>query len=315
MTDLNDPATVVQACVGCHVGAPPAGKEPARDVNHDLLAAGHPPLRFELSSYLAYLPAHWNEAARRRCRGEDFAARAWSIGQAASARAALELLAYRARQARKANPGSRPPWPEFAEYSCAGCHHDLSAARVHPGPLPSRAGWWSWSAWHTAMPRAFGPGPAPAAGPALAALDEVERLMNVPVPASSAVEKKAEEAARLLADWQKDLARARWDADELRQTLSRLSGVGRAPELKTWDGAAQLYLALEALADAYLTVADSSAGGRTGRDREVRRALDSLARLLEFPPGREGPGYPRTPAGTAAEMEKVLDRLGRPFGP
>ncbi len=100
-------------CASCHVGA---GEY---DVNHDLMAAGHPRLNFEFAMFLSRLPKHWDESADRQ-RHADFAARAWAVGQAASAEAALRLLADRAAdQAR--------PWPEFAEYDCSSCHHGLAA--------------------------------------------------------------------------------------------------------------------------------------------------------------------------------------------
>src|SRR5262249_49209288 len=43
-TDLADLRVQAETCAGCHVGAPPDEKRgiPARDVNHDLMAAGHP---------------------------------------------------------------------------------------------------------------------------------------------------------------------------------------------------------------------------------------------------------------------------------
>src|SRR5262249_40039035 len=63
-----------RGCVGCHVGAP------GRDVNHDLLAAGHPRLNFEYGAFLANVPKHWDER-RDKARSPDLEARAWAIGQ------------------------------------------------------------------------------------------------------------------------------------------------------------------------------------------------------------------------------------------
>jgi hypothetical protein len=109
-----------QTCVKCHVGA--AGM----DVDHDLLAAGHPRLNFEFSSFHAAMPHHWPDAKDRDPnkdpRGRtDFEARAWLIGQLVTTRARLDQLAARAEDQSK-------PWPEYAEHDCAACHHNLSAA-------------------------------------------------------------------------------------------------------------------------------------------------------------------------------------------
>src|SRR3954471_3595568 len=73
-------------CAECHVGGP------GRDVNHDLIAAGHPRLNFEFAAYLANMPPHWVEDNRG-----GFGAEAWAVGQAATARAGARLLEPRAR--------------------------------------------------------------------------------------------------------------------------------------------------------------------------------------------------------------------------
>ncbi len=115
-------------CAGCHVGAPAKAAEnlPLRDVDHELIAAGHPRLAFEFGAYLANQPKHWVE----KDRSADFEARAWALGQLASAEAALELLIDRAESQRN--------WPELAENDCFACHHDLDNAAWRR-PSSSRA--------------------------------------------------------------------------------------------------------------------------------------------------------------------------------
>ena len=114
MIDTKNVRVRAEVCARCHVG------EGDMDVNHDLIAAGHPRLSFELGLYTARMPKHWNPRDER-ARYPDFEARAWLVGQAVSAQTALELLADRAEQAGQ----RKKPWPEFAEYACFACHHDL----------------------------------------------------------------------------------------------------------------------------------------------------------------------------------------------
>jgi hypothetical protein len=90
-------------CVSCHVG------DTEKQVNHDLIAAGHPRLNFEFGAFQAIMPKHWREAGENA--RPDFEARAWAVGQVVSAQAALALLGHRART-------TSSPWPEFAEYDC-----------------------------------------------------------------------------------------------------------------------------------------------------------------------------------------------------
>jgi hypothetical protein len=123
MKDTKSVRGRVTLCVTCHVG----------DIDHDLIAAGHPRLSFEFNAFHEAMPHHWRPDAN------SFETRAWLAGQLATTHAALNLLAERAEDQRK-------PWPEFAEHDCAACHHDLGAATKKTGraPLP-------WNAWNLAL--------------------------------------------------------------------------------------------------------------------------------------------------------------------
>jgi Cytochrome c554 and c-prime len=110
---LNDLSVRARTCAGCHVG------DRKRDMNHDMIAAGHPKLNFEFASHLVRLPKHWFERDRRSgtARGPEYLAQAWVAGVLAAGEAACLLS--RSRQERK------DPWPELAEWNCYACHHDL----------------------------------------------------------------------------------------------------------------------------------------------------------------------------------------------
>ena len=144
MTDTKNLAVRAQLCAGCHVG------DGERDVNHDMIAAGHPPLRFELSAYHDLVHRkHWPAAERIHTRA--FKARLWAEGQAATIRSTLDLL--HSRAARAASGERLTPWPELAEYDCFACHQ-----RLRPGDRPSdvakkseRPGMPGWQAWNLAL--------------------------------------------------------------------------------------------------------------------------------------------------------------------
>ncbi len=115
MWDTRSIAGRVQICLDCHVGGPNA------EVNHDLIAAGHPWLHFDVADYHRRWHKHWDTAKDFALVGEkDFERRLGVFGQVASAAASLRLLAERACDEKR-------PWPEFAELDCAGCHHHLKA--------------------------------------------------------------------------------------------------------------------------------------------------------------------------------------------
>jgi hypothetical protein len=129
MVRLYDLGERAMNCAGCHVGAPadPERGLPVRDMNHDMIAAGHPRLNFDFAEYVRRLPKHWQEKDRTT---EPNAPRTinplkeWYVGRVAHAEAACRLLADRAGRSLAGDRES--PWPEFAEFNCAACHHHLS---------------------------------------------------------------------------------------------------------------------------------------------------------------------------------------------
>jgi cytochrome c551/c552 len=127
-------------CAKCHVG------DDERDMNHDLIAAGHPRLAFEAAAY-HYKPdyrKHWVE----RMPQPDFEVREWVVGQVVTLRAAAELLRARAEKAETGHA----PWPEFSSYSCYACHQKVGeeALRGVAGTNPRPAGVPGWEVWSNA---------------------------------------------------------------------------------------------------------------------------------------------------------------------
>ncbi len=154
MNWLNDLHVRAETCAGCHVGAPASADSPpaadaagrsksivssraVRDVDHDLIAAGHPALNFEFSSYQRRMPKHWRERDRvKNLPRTDFESTSWSIGQTETLRAELAL-----HESRR-NAGAA--FTDFSELNCYDCHHALSAGgRKTPwsGSERGKIGW------------------------------------------------------------------------------------------------------------------------------------------------------------------------------
>jgi hypothetical protein len=267
MTDTKNVLVRAETCVGCHVGRGEA------DVNHDLIAAGHPRLRFEYSAYLSRYPRHWRLANDRQ-RHPDFEARAWEVGQLVSAAAALELL--RDRAARPA-----APWPEFAEHDCAACHHDLSepSQRQQRGFAGRRPGSPPWGTWYyPLLPALSRAGPGARAEP-IASLGELNKVMARTTPDRERAARVAGQAAAVLRPWAAERDRAEPDRKRLGSLLTALAGENEIARA-SWDGAAQVYLGLAAVHQARENLGDGPALGE---------ALGGLRRQLEeaFPAGRE----------------------------
>jgi len=92
-------------------------------VDHEMIAAGHPDLYFELDSFSAQMPRHWkeNNSEPGQPDGSDawFDMREWATGQAVQLNRALVHLAERTKG---------DVWPEYSEMECYACHHSLVPA-------------------------------------------------------------------------------------------------------------------------------------------------------------------------------------------
>ncbi len=130
MIDLNDWSVQAKTCAGCHVGAA-ADKDrgyPVRDMNHDMIAAGHPRLEFDFAAFQAKLSKHWFPKHRGPSPdpGRDNALHGWLLGQIAVEEAYCELSIDRIERGTKGEP--RSVLPEFADWNCSQCHHRLVPA-------------------------------------------------------------------------------------------------------------------------------------------------------------------------------------------
>lgn len=270
MTPTESPADRVAMCAGCHVGAPAADGLPSRDVNHDLIAAGHPRLAFEFSWFQAMMPRHWRE----RSDPAD-AARAWAIGQLEVAATALRLLSDRAA-------GADRPWPEFAEFDCFACHHDLlpeSWRRRHSYYSDRTPGAPPWATWTTALLPEVLDDSSPlglADGPQL--IDGLRALrghMSRPNPARA---EAADQASRL--------------ADQLDSAARSIKGTTLSePVIQGWMRS-------------FLADPRGDSTPSWARDTQRLMAAEALYRALY---GRSGP---ERDAGLAATLKARRDALG-----
>lgn len=115
-----EPAARAQMCLSCHQG------DRARPMTHAIMAAGHPPLLFEVDTFMSLEPYHHEiDADYIERKGQQDAARNWAVGQAMAADAFLSALA----EGRHRNG----LMPELAMFDCDACHHSMKAARLHEG--------------------------------------------------------------------------------------------------------------------------------------------------------------------------------------
>lgn len=108
MYDTRDLIVRSQKCLTCHVGTA------EKYVDHEMIAAGHPDLTFELDTFSAVMPRHWRFP---QDNNQWEGVQEWAVGQAVQLREALNRLSRNA---------SSQKWPEFGELDCFACHHSLT---------------------------------------------------------------------------------------------------------------------------------------------------------------------------------------------
>ena len=121
---LSEPFARARVCLQCHYGTE------EHPVDHALMAAGHPPLSFELDTYSAIQPAHFRTGeAHQQWKAEPSSASTWVAGQLVASEFVLDSLA--AESFGAPGPGTGV-FPELAFFDCNACHHRPTSPRWSP---------------------------------------------------------------------------------------------------------------------------------------------------------------------------------------
>ncbi len=144
-------------CLRCHVGSRTQDGL-IRDMNHDMIAAGHPPLLFDLCESQLRLPAHWDIAESKQHRVDSrFAVEppALSVPQQQAVEfelaspseyyhaksRALVAVAKLSLERLEASRVGQAPWPELAENNCFACHQSIAHQTYSASKAPQGLTW------------------------------------------------------------------------------------------------------------------------------------------------------------------------------
>jgi hypothetical protein len=119
LSPTEDPAFTATLCQSCHLG------NANQLANHEMMAAGHPRLRFELDTWLALMPPHHSDDADYHHRGKSSVATTrWLAGRIQAAQDSLTVL----------EKHSMPQWlfPELAVFDCHSCHRPMDTRVQRP---------------------------------------------------------------------------------------------------------------------------------------------------------------------------------------
>ncbi|HEU0370179.1 MAG TPA: hypothetical protein VFR42_13260, partial [Candidatus Acidoferrum sp.] len=282
MADTRDVIHRTEKCLQCHLGTA------QKFVDHEMIAAGHPDLFFELDSFSAVMPRHWKQpresAHGKPAPGPDGDAnwtsvRDWSAGQAVQLRAAMERLTWRAKNERS---DKRDAWPEYSELSCFACHHSLAPAkdswRQEHGYTGRRPGDPAWNGSRYVVFRVLARQVDPTAAKELdqrlaAVADEMSKLN----PDRAAVASAATSAVPVAQRFAERLATMSYDSATALRAMQGITQDADAIALADERAAEQAAMALDSLYIAYRKQANPTNAA------EVREAINGLFQQVENP--------------------------------
>ncbi len=278
MADTRDVIRRTDKCLECHLGTK------NKFVDHEMIAAGHPDLYFELDSFSAVMPRHW-KVPRESAPGKPVedalwaGVRDWSTGQAVQLRAEMERLVWRARNERF---DKKDIWPEYSELSCFACHHSLGPAkdswRQAHGYEGRRPGDPAWNASRYAVFRLLAKQIDSANGQeldrqVLAVSTEMSKLN----PDRAVVANAASAAAPLAQQIAERLAPMQYDQAITLRMLQRIADDAENIAIADERAAEQAAMALDSL---YIAYAKDT---KPANDAELRAAINALFQQLENP--------------------------------
>jgi len=278
MIDTRDVRARTDRCLQCHLGT----KD--KFVDHEMIAAGHPDLYFELDSFSAVMPRHWkvpreSEPGKPVEDGTWAGVRDWSTGQAVQLRAEMDRLVWRARNERF---DKKDVWPEYAELSCFACHHSLGPAkdswRQEHGYEGRRPGDPAWNSSRYAVFRLLAKQIDSASAQELdKQLLTVSTEMSKLNPDRQVVATAASAAAPLAQQIADRLAGMQYDQAITLRMLQRIADDAENISLADERAAEQAAMALDSL---YIAYAKDT---KPANDAEVRAAINQLFQQLENP--------------------------------
>jgi len=281
MHDTRNVIHRTEKCLQCHLGT----RE--KFVDHQMIAAGHPDLYFELDSFSAVMPRHW-KVPRESAPGKpdspaEVAAwagvRDWSTGQAVQLRGAMERLTWRAKGERF---DKKDVWPEYSELSCFACHHALGAAkeswRQEHGYAGRRPGDPAWNASRYVVFRLLAKQVDAAAAQDLERqLTALSGEMSKLTPDRNAVSASASAAIPLAQRFAERLAVMPYDQSMALRIMQSISDDAENISLADERAAEQTVMALDSLYIAY------SRDAKPVNAAEGRAAMNALFQQLENP--------------------------------
>ena len=287
MRDLRDVAIRSHTCLHCHLGTE------QQSVDHQMIAAGHPDLTFELNLFSAVMPKHWKDS-------NDipwFGTKEWAVGQGMQLRDSLQRLARRARSST---------WPEYSELDCFSCHHSLTGPKAswrqdagYAGRTPGVPAW--NSARYVVFRYAASETDSVTAGKLESELGTLSGLMGQLSGDRESIAASADRAAELAHSLAGALNGRSYDQSFTLRVMRKIAGDSNAISQQGQRAAGQAAMSLDSLFTVYRNNAKNL------DEAEVKGAIGGLFQQLDDPSAYNAPRF-------AAQMQKVSALLSAEKG-
>jgi hypothetical protein len=285
MYDTRDLTKRAEKCLSCHLGTD------EKSVDHEMIAAGHPDLYFELDSFSAVMPRHWKESGEPGdAKNNDpwYDVRELTTGQGVELKQYLLRLSSRTRGKY---------WPEYSELQCEACHHILTPpenswrqARGYSGRRPGDPPWnpSRYTVFHEVILQADSDN----AGKLDAELSHLAQLMSQLTPDREAVAASANNSAKLVGDLSSKIVAIPNDPASIIHLLRRILSDADSISAQGEHAAAQAAMAIQSLFVAY------ERNDKPQHSAEIRAAITALFQELQNPSAYD-------PARFAKRMREV----------
>jgi hypothetical protein len=285
MYDTRDLTKRTEKCLSCHLG------NDEKSVDHEMIAAGHPDLFFELDTFSDVMPRHWKVPGEPgEAPGTDpwYNVRELTTGQAVQLRQSLLRLASRSRG---------KVWPEYSELQCYACHHSLTPpgqswrqARGYPGRRPGNPPWnpSRYTVFHDVVQQLDGEN----AERLDTELTHLSQLMSQLNPDRDAVAASATNSAHLADDLMSKINSTVYDPAMTLHLLQKISADAENISAQDEHSAAQAAMAIQSLFLAY------DQNEKLQNSAQLRVAIKGLFQELQNPSAYD-------PARFAGHMKEV----------
>jgi len=287
MYDTRDLIKRSERCLTCHLGTP------EKFVDHEMIAAGHPDLTFELNLFSSVMPLHWKEPTDNAWRGVQV----WGVGEAVQLQKGLERLSRRA--------GSSS-WPEYGELDCFACHHSLTKPedswRQELGYAGREPGIPAWNQSRYVVFRHIAKRINPEKAQQLDAdISKLAGLLGTRAGSPQEISTTATRAASAASQFAEQLNVKAYDQAFTLAVMKSIAQDGDSISAKGQRAAEQAAMSLDSLFTAY------TQNNKGQGDAEIREGIKGLFQQVDNPSAYNAPRF-------AAQMQKVsaaLSHTGR----